>query len=85
MNANSGGKMMAADIRVSGSSLQVGVPHELFDSGYTNFPHSGTYHAYAVSADGQRFLIPRPTAATTDTAATPLTVVVNWTAALTKK
>jgi eukaryotic-like serine/threonine-protein kinase len=85
MNANSGGKMMAADIRVSGSSLQVGVPHELFDSGYTNFSHSGTYHAYAVSADGQRFLIPRPTAATADTAATPLTVVVNWTAALTKK
>ena len=77
--------MMAADIRVAGSSIQAGVPHELFDSGYINYTHGLNYQTYAVSADGQRFLVPRPeNAAPTDTAPTPITVVLNWTAALKK-
>jgi dipeptidyl aminopeptidase/acylaminoacyl peptidase len=78
------GKMMAADIRVSGASIQAGVPHALFDSGYLNFGHSVNYNTYAVSADGQRFLIPRPAHTTAEVVSTPITVVVNWTAALKK-
>jgi hypothetical protein len=40
---------------------------------------------FAVSPDGQRFLIPRPTAGPQDTAASTITVVLNWTAALTRQ
>ena len=76
--------MMAADIRASGASIQAGVPHALFDSGYINLIHAVTYNTYAVSADGKRFLIPRPANATAEVASTPITVVVNWTAALRK-
>jgi Tol biopolymer transport system component len=84
LSSTSGGKMMAADLRVSGASIQAGVPHALFDSGYFNFNHPVAYNTYAVSADGQRFLIPRPANATAEVASTPITVVVNWTAALRK-
>ena len=44
----------------------------------------GSYLAYAVSADGQRFLIPRPPSTGADEAPSPITVVLNWTAALRK-
>jgi len=54
------GKMMAVDIRVNGSTLQPGEPRALFDSGYLNVNHPSNYHVFAVSPDGQRFLIPRP-------------------------
>ena len=56
----SNGQMMAADINVNGSTIQAGAPHALFDSGYVNLNHSSNYHVFAVSRDGQRFLIPRP-------------------------
>jgi len=55
------GQMMAADINVTGSSIQPGTPRPLFESGYVNLNHpGGNYHTYSVSPDGQRFLIPRP-------------------------
>jgi hypothetical protein len=54
------GSMMASDIRVSGASVEREVPRNLFQSVYLNAAHAGgQYHAYAVSADGQRFLIPQ--------------------------
>jgi eukaryotic-like serine/threonine-protein kinase len=54
------GAMMASDIRVSGSSIQRDVPHRLFQSAFISGPHAGGQpNAYAVSADGQRFLIPQ--------------------------
>jgi serine/threonine protein kinase len=84
LSATSSGKMMAADIHATSAAIQAGVPHALFDSAYLNFGHSVNYHTYAVSADGQRFLITRPMNATGDLASTPITVVVNWTAALRK-
>jgi serine/threonine protein kinase/Tol biopolymer transport system component len=50
--------MFAADIRVAGSSFEAGAPRSLFGlpspNAATNHP---PYHRYAVSADGQRFLI----------------------------
>jgi len=55
--------MMAVDITVAGPSVQAGAPRVLF--ALSNNPGPATsavqveYHRYAVSADGQRFLIPQ--------------------------
>jgi len=57
-----------------GDRLGVGVAKPLFE--LQAVPSDGWN--YAVSADGQRILVARPTAAAT----TPITVVVNWTALL---
>ena len=54
--------LMAADISVVGSSVQPGVPHLLFGiGGDPSLPigQHANYHRYAVSADGERFLIPQ--------------------------
>ena len=53
------GNLMASDIRVAGPSVQRDVPRVLFQSVFANGAHAGQYHAYAVSANGQRFLIPQ--------------------------
>jgi Tol biopolymer transport system component len=52
-------QMMAVDINVTGSTLEPGTPHPLFESGYINLGHPSNYHTFSVSSDGQRFLIPR--------------------------
>jgi hypothetical protein len=67
------GKMMAVDMKDSGSRFSPGVPKALFDAGST----SGDYD---VATDG-RFLIPRTAERGSST---PLTVIVNWPAALKK-
>jgi Tol biopolymer transport system component len=62
--AGSGG-MSAADIRVNGSSLQPGVPHTLFSVAQlapTTQNLSQYYNRFAVTADGQRFLVSQPAA-----------------------
>jgi Tol biopolymer transport system component len=60
MSLVSVGSMMAADIRVAGASVERGVPRVLFQTVYVTTAHGGSqHHAYAVSADGQRFLIPQ--------------------------
>ena len=79
----SAGKMMAAEIRESGSSVQPGIPHELFPQGFLNISHAQPYHPYAVAPDG-RFLIPRSLSGAAETTSLPITVVVNWMAALKK-
>ena len=107
------GGMMASDIRAIGGSIERGVPHTLFQSFYLNDGHGGGQHnAYAVSADGQRFLIPQfdgvtafgrgrggvvaavtaalpavsadrhPGTAATNESTAPITVVLDWTAAV---
>jgi eukaryotic-like serine/threonine-protein kinase len=54
--------IMAADIRISGQSVQPGVPQVVFPHGNPSFTvqHGAAYHRYAVTADGQRFLMPQP-------------------------
>ncbi len=82
--------MMAVDVRSSGSTFEAGTPKELFDSPYVNLMHTGTapgaggYHTYAVSADGQRFLIPHPPSSDAANVTMPIAVVVNWAAGLKK-
>jgi len=68
---NSGGKLMAVDVKVVGSNFEAGVPRLLFE-----IPRSG---GFEVSGDGQRFLIPVPVE---ETSPTPIKVVLNWTADL---
>jgi hypothetical protein len=79
----SAGKMMAADIRESGSSVQAGMPHELFPHETANISHVQPSNQYTVAPDG-RFLLVRPATGAADTTSIPITVVVNWLAALKK-
>ena len=51
---------MAAAVTATADSIEVAKPQPLFDTEYINFGHPSNYHTFAVSPDGQRFLIPRP-------------------------
>jgi Tol biopolymer transport system component len=80
-------RMASAKIDESESSFKSDRPIELFDTGYVNFSHGGgTFLPWAVSPEGQRFLIPRPEhpESVSSSAVTPITVVVNWAATLNK-
>ena len=74
---------MAVEVNATGSRFEYGTAKELFDSQYVNFGHGLNYNTYAVSRDGQRFLIPRPVESA-DTSSTSVTVVLNWPALLKK-
>ncbi|HEX7235777.1 MAG TPA: hypothetical protein VF405_02375, partial [Gammaproteobacteria bacterium] len=54
------GMIMAVAVTPTADSIEVVKPLPLFDSEYINFGHPSNYHTFAVSADGQSFLIPRP-------------------------
>jgi hypothetical protein len=72
------GKIMAVPVTTSGSTFQWGTPVALFDSNY-NSPVHYSFHDYAVSPDGQRFLIPVSDSLLTETSgAAPISVVTNW-------
>ena len=68
-------KLMAVDVKL-GSSAVVGEPKALFTTGVIGFTSP---NRYAVSADGQKFLV---NAAVQQINQTPITVVLNWTAGL---
>ena len=115
MNLVALGSMMASDITVSGASVQRSVPRVLFQTLFFGRTHTlGQSHAYAVAADGQRFLVPqvesvpalgrgqgraainavliaamvtvrddrRASGGSTASSGAPITVVLDWTAAL---
>jgi hypothetical protein len=67
-------KLVAADVRMGTSAIEVGVPHILFEV------HAVGYHRYDVTGDGRRFLINVPGEADSQ----PATVMLNWTSALKK-
>jgi dipeptidyl aminopeptidase/acylaminoacyl peptidase len=58
-------EMMAIDIVISGGSVQPGVPHALYGTANPNLlsGHPTDYFRYAVTPDGQRFLLPQPPSA----------------------
>ncbi len=78
------GRVTSVTVQPSGEGLKFSPPRLLFESGYINYAHSetggGIYHTFAVSPDGERFVIPVQRNSSTDAPA-PLTVVVNWTPA----
>jgi len=63
------GKLMAVEVKANPSGLELSAPKPLFDTHNTN--------RYAVTADGQRFLINKPVEESTSA---PITVILNWTA-----
>jgi len=69
------GTLMAVEMTVS-ATIEPGTPRPLF---HTRLTPSGITDQYAVTADGQRFLVLTPVG---DAPETPITVVFNWTAAL---
>lgn len=77
MDRASDGRMMAVDVKAGGPTFEAGTPREMFDSGFVNLNHPA-YHTYAVSADGQRFLIPRPVTSRAAEIVPPIAVVLNW-------
>jgi Tol biopolymer transport system component len=68
--------MMAVEVRDEGDRLEVGSPTELFEIPVVQRPQVDDY---AVSPDGQRFLVKTPVGASRDQ---ELHVVVNWTSLL---
>jgi hypothetical protein len=64
---------MAVDVKADGSGFEPGVPKLLFEREF------GGLFDFAVSRDGQRFLIPVPVE---EGSSAPITVVLNWTADL---
>jgi Tol biopolymer transport system component len=72
------GNVMSAGITVSGNALRVDVPKALFRARPSGgFPGGGLTYVYAVSADGQRFLITSLQQSEVGKT-TPLAVVLNW-------
>jgi len=71
-------KMMAAPVKLSpdGQLLETGTPAALFPVRIAGGPLLGTAkQQYAVSSDGQRFLV---NLAVDEGAASPITVIYNW-------
>jgi eukaryotic-like serine/threonine-protein kinase len=73
-----GGKLMEVSIQEKGAAVEIGTPHELFQ---TTIADSGPFgRAYSVTPDGKRFLVEKQERG----AAPPLTLVANWTTGLKK-
>jgi Tol biopolymer transport system component len=71
--------VMAVDVEPGDRALRISTPRRLFDSGYVPLPHTAPFHAYAVTPDGQRFYLPRPTSGSPEEATqAPIVVVHNW-------
>jgi serine/threonine protein kinase len=62
-------KLMAADVKATGSSFEVGAVHTLFDARLIS-----NFGSYTVTADGQRFIVVQ----TPDQPTAAITLVVNW-------
>jgi len=74
------GKLMAVEVK-QGPKFEAGVAEPLFQTRRREHISNTDLFSYDVSADGQRFLINTDVG---ELASSPLTVVVNWTAALKK-
>jgi dipeptidyl aminopeptidase/acylaminoacyl peptidase len=66
-------KIMAVEVK-TGGTFQAGVPQPLFETRINN-----AFIRYAVTATGQRFLLPAPMS---EARSSPATVVINWTRAI---
>jgi hypothetical protein len=66
--------LMAVEVK-TGAGFEHGVPVPLFDTGLKNLRPTNAF-AYAVSRDGQRFLLQNPLQ--DSGGATPMKIVTNW-------
>ena len=62
------------------TTFEAGIPKALFQTSFMGYITGGFEH-YAVSPDGQRFLLNVPAGAATEA---PITIVLNWPALLKK-
>jgi Tol biopolymer transport system component/predicted Ser/Thr protein kinase len=79
------GEVMSVAVNGSGSSFVSGTPAALFKPGNygAGAPgHRGNFFTYAVSPDGQRFLMPQPLSKPDASAAPTINVILNWTSLL---
>ena len=77
--------IVSVKVNPAGPTFEYGDAVEVFESGFANIPHRVNYHAFAVSPDGQRFLVQRPELEGIQAfASAPITIVLNWTAGLKK-
>ena len=75
---DAGQKLMAVPVRINGASFEPGAPQALFSaSGASDF-------GFAVTHDGQRFLMNVPAGGESAAAGPSLTIVTNWQAGLKK-
>ena len=70
---------MVVTVKTMGGSIEMGIPKPLFEVDVDRFTAP---NRYAVTKDGQRFIVNRPSDGAT---ALPLTVVLNWTEEMVKK
>lgn len=87
LTAVSRGKVMATEVNGSGSSFVAGRPAELFAPGTygaVGAGHQGNFFPYAVSPDGQRFLMPQPVGGDKEGGTPTINVILNWPALLKK-
>jgi hypothetical protein len=83
VDATGSGALLSVTVEPDGETIRLGKPVSLFAMLLSSGGHSAYQSTYAVSPDGQRFLVARP--ALVDGASglrLPMTVVVNWQAAL---
>jgi hypothetical protein len=73
------GKMMSVSVDPDGDTPKVRLPKSLFP---THLEIDYVFRQYDVSADGKRFLLAQPL---DESAAAPITVIVNWPALLKKE
>jgi serine/threonine protein kinase/Tol biopolymer transport system component len=73
-----GGDMMAVDIKSNGSTLEPGRPHRLFGSVVSNVAHPMPYFPFAVTRDGQHFLIQTLPSGSPAAPKQAIVVVLNW-------
>jgi hypothetical protein len=82
------GKLVSVDVTPNGSTFESAAPKELFQTRFSNIAGAGhsftAVMPYAVSADGQRFLIAQSPASSEGSAPSPIAVVLNWPSAVKK-
>jgi len=74
------GKLMAAAVKRTATTIETSTPHALFNTGITGSFLDRRNH-YVVARDGQRFLV---NISDEDENAAPIIVMLNWMAALKK-
>jgi hypothetical protein len=73
-------KLMVVDVKEDGNSFTAGSPRALFDMRVATITLTpSSISTYEVAGDGQRFLV---NTQVEESAPSPLTVVLNWTAGL---
>ena len=72
-------KLMAVDVRITGTSVELGIPKPLFQTETESYT---SWNTYVPSRDGKRFLVNTVVGGTSEK---PIMVIMNWTEGIAKK